>query len=200
MGGVIILSFRLKRGIFKTALIIFSVICVMTMFQLKVYAQSEDTQSLYESEETNSSIIENIENHEEDLTYFAFQNAKILAGELILNSGDIEEIDGSEYLGEMTITAYCGCRSCNGRWYGSPAKNGEALEEEWTVAVDPNVIPINSYIYIEGVGIRKAQDTGSAIKGNKIDLYFGSHSDTGDWGTRGRRVWVIKQSAYYEQF
>ena len=64
MGGVIILSFRLKIGIFKTALIIFSVICVMTMFQLKVYAQSEDTQSLYESEETNSSIIENIENHE----------------------------------------------------------------------------------------------------------------------------------------
>ena len=98
-----------------------------------------------------------------------------------------------EYLGEFSATAYCGCASCNGVWAGSPAANGEKLTNDLTIAVDPRVIPLGSYLIIEGVGIRKAQDTGSAIKGKDIDVYVSSHSKCSDFGRRSLKVWIIPE-------
>ena len=45
-----------------------------------------------------------------------------------------------------------------------------------TIAVDPTVIPLGSEVEINGQ-IYIAEDTGSAIKGNKIDLCVRSHSE-----------------------
>ncbi|MDD5487209.1 MAG: 3D domain-containing protein [Dehalococcoidales bacterium] len=42
-----------------------------------------------------------------------------------------------------------------------------------TVAVDPLFIPLGSWLYIEGFGWRRAEDTGSAVQGNIIDIYVG---------------------------
>ncbi len=38
------------------------------------------------------------------------------------------------------------------------------------IAVDPNVIPLGSKVWVEGYGYAIAGDTGGAIKGNKIDI------------------------------
>ena len=40
------------------------------------------------------------------------------------------------------------------------------------VAVDPNVIPLSSRVYVPGYGVGLAGDTGGAIKGKRIDLGF----------------------------
>ena len=61
-----------------------------------------------------------------------------------------------------------------------------------TVAVDPRVIPLGTKLYIEGYGYAIAEDTGSAIKGNKIDLYFNSDAQVDRWGARYVNVYVIK--------
>jgi 3D (Asp-Asp-Asp) domain-containing protein len=58
-----------------------------------------------------------------------------------------------------------------------------------TVAVDPRVIPLGTRIYIEGFGWRVAEDTGEAIKGNKIDIYMDSKVRALDFG---RRPVVVK--------
>ncbi|MPN44969.1 Cell wall-binding protein YocH [bioreactor metagenome] len=65
------------------------------------------------------------------------------------------------------------------------------MEEGTTIAVDPDVIPIGSYVYIEGVGVRKAQDTGSAIRGNTIDLFLGTHGETEEWGVKYLKVYWV---------
>ena len=60
-----------------------------------------------------------------------------------------------------------------------------------TVAVDPNVIPLGSLLYIEGYGYAIAADTGGAIKGNRIDLYTASYDQAIDFGLQPRRVWLL---------
>ena len=59
------------------------------------------------------------------------------------------------------------------------------------VAVDPKVIPLGSKLYIEGYGYAIAGDTGGAIKGARIDVFFYSHDEMVNWGRRWVRVFVL---------
>ncbi|MEG2539826.1 MAG: 3D domain-containing protein [Clostridium sp.] len=61
-----------------------------------------------------------------------------------------------------------------------------------TVAVDPRVIPLGTKLYVEGYGYAIAADTGGAIKGNKIDLYFNPGYNLGGWGRRTVTVYVLQ--------
>lgn len=101
-----------------------------------------------------------------------------------------------EYLGEFTITHYCSCYLCNGNWTGQPAKNGEQLKPHYTIAVDENVIPLNTRIEIEGYDFTyKACDTGSKIKGNRIDVYVDSHEKCISLGIKKKvKVWKITKT------
>lgn len=103
-------------------------------------------------------------------------------------------------LGEFKITAYCSCRKCCGVW----AKNrpldengkeivytasGERAEAGKTIAVDTSVIPFGTEVRI-GDTVYTAQDTGSAVKGNVIDIYFDSHEDAVKHGAKYLEVEV----------
>ncbi|WP_329604011.1 3D domain-containing protein [Clostridium hydrogenum] len=60
-----------------------------------------------------------------------------------------------------------------------------------TIAVDPSVIPINSKVYVQGYGYAIAADTGSAIRGDRIDLYFPTNTECENWGARTVTVTII---------
>jgi 3D (Asp-Asp-Asp) domain-containing protein len=60
------------------------------------------------------------------------------------------------------------------------------------VAVDPNVIELGAWLYIEGYGLCQAADTGGAIKGQTIDLYMDSESECYDWGVRHKDVYILE--------
>ena len=60
-----------------------------------------------------------------------------------------------------------------------------------TIAVDPTVIPIGSKVYVDGYGYAIAADTGGAIKGNKVDLYFNSEGECSSWGRKQVQVKII---------
>jgi 3D (Asp-Asp-Asp) domain-containing protein len=60
------------------------------------------------------------------------------------------------------------------------------------VAVDPNVIKLGTWLYIEDYGLCEAADTGGSIKGNKIDLYMDSTDKCYDWGVRNKTVYILE--------
>ncbi|MDE5415350.1 3D domain-containing protein [Alkalihalobacterium chitinilyticum] len=63
-----------------------------------------------------------------------------------------------------------------------------------TIAADPNTFPIGSILYIPGYGYGVVADTGSAIKGNKIDLYYDTVAEVFDqWGKQEVEVYVVKE-------
>ncbi|MGE6556506.1 3D domain-containing protein [Exiguobacterium sp. 17-1] len=59
------------------------------------------------------------------------------------------------------------------------------------IAVDPKVIPLGTKVYVEGVGLAIALDTGGAIKGNKIDVLVEGESTAKQFGRKTIQVWVI---------
>jgi uncharacterized protein YabE (DUF348 family)/3D (Asp-Asp-Asp) domain-containing protein len=91
-------------------------------------------------------------------------------------------------LKNVTMTAYAGEES----GIGTRTASGTRVTEGRTIAVDKNVIPLGWWVYIEGLGFRRAEDTGGAIKGNKIDVYYESLSAANNFGRKtGRTVYVI---------
>jgi 3D (Asp-Asp-Asp) domain-containing protein len=52
------------------------------------------------------------------------------------------------------------------------------------IAVDPSVIPLGTRVFVPGYGPAVAADTGTAIKGNIIDLWMPSTAQAQAWGRR----------------
>ena len=76
-----------------------------------------------------------------------------------------------------------------GRWTKTE-RDGRASHG---VAVDPRVIPLGTRLWIPGYGHAQADDIGSAIKGNRIDLRMQERSNMRDWGVRRVVVYVVEK-------
>jgi len=63
--------------------------------------------------------------------------------------------------------------------------------EVGTIAVDPKIIPLGTRLWVEGYGYGVAQDTGKAIKGNKLDVFMETKKECLYWGRRRVRVYVL---------
>ena len=91
---------------------------------------------------------------------------------------------------EMIITAYCPCTKCCGKTNGITA-SGTKAKQGRTVAVDPRYIPYGTEIIIDGQTYI-AEDCGGAIKGDRIDIYFESHSEAVSFGKQTKIVRIVK--------
>jgi len=60
------------------------------------------------------------------------------------------------------------------------------------IAVDPNVIPLGTEVYVEGYGYAVAGDVGSAVNGNKIDVFIPSRQEALNWGRKQVTVQILK--------
>lgn len=98
-------------------------------------------------------------------------------------------IDGYAYSKVITAnaTAYCD--------QGRTASGIHS--KEGVVAVDPRVIPLGTRLYIESTdgswsyGVCLAGDTGGAIKGNRVDLFYDSYSQCVQFGRRSCNIYVL---------
>ncbi len=96
-----------------------------------------------------------------------------------------------KYMGEFTITAYCPCEKCCGKWADGLTASGLPAEEG-IIAVDDSIIPLGSIVLIDGQEYLAA-DTGGAIKGARIDVLCSSHQSALDYGKKNLEVWVKEE-------
>jgi Uncharacterized protein conserved in bacteria len=99
-------------------------------------------------------------------------------------------------LKNVTLTAYSAGFESTGKTEDHPqygiTASGTKVQEGRTIAVDPDVIPLGWWVYIEGIGFRRAEDKGSAVKGKKIDIYYDSETKADRFGKKkGYTVYVI---------
>lgn len=88
-------------------------------------------------------------------------------------------------IGTFKITAYgVDCSGCTGL-----TKSGTVPQEGRTIAVDPSVIPLGSEVMFDGE-IYVAEDIGGAIQGNVIDLFYGTESESLEYGIQYHTVYI----------
>ncbi|KAA6453232.1 LysM peptidoglycan-binding domain-containing protein [Bacillus swezeyi] len=93
---------------------------------------------------------------------------------------------------ELTVTATA--YTANDGGISGITKTGvdlNANQDAKVIAVDPSVIPLGSKVYVEGYGEATAEDTGSAINGNKIDVFIPNKKDALNWGVKTVNVKVL---------
>lgn len=67
------------------------------------------------------------------------------------------------------------------------------LARRGIVAVDPDVIPLGTTLFVPGYGVAVAADTGGAIVGHRIDLCMDSYSDAVTFGRQTIQIYILKQ-------
>jgi uncharacterized protein YabE (DUF348 family) len=108
--------------------------------------------------------------------------------ELALQVSRGEGSSGEEFY--VYTTAYtANCNGCSG--HTSTGINLHANPNAKVIAVDPRIIPLGTKVYVDGYGYAVAADTGSSIKGYKVDVFFSSTSDAYRWGARKVKIKVL---------
>ena len=96
---------------------------------------------------------------------------------------------------EYTVTAYAPLdpAAVRGMCYsGDPhiTASGKRTDTKRTVAA-PRHIPFGTWLFIEGVGLRRVDDRGGKIKGKRIDLCLPTRREALRWGRRKVRVMFV---------
>ncbi len=85
------------------------------------------------------------------------------------------------------INAYLDGTHTSTQWKADPTQH--------IVAVDPNLVPYGSWVWIEGLGWFQAQDCGEAIKGFRLDVMNGDLKEALEFGKQGRFAIVVQNGS-----
>ncbi|MCA0972531.1 LysM peptidoglycan-binding domain-containing protein [Halobacillus litoralis] len=100
------------------------------------------------------------------------------------------QVEGRTLNVEATAyTAYC--EGCSGVTY--TGIDLRANPNQKVIAVDPDVIPLGSEVYVEGYGRAVAGDIGGAIQGNRIDVFIPNQSNALDFGRKNVEVTILNE-------
>ena len=193
----------MKSAIRKVYFYIFIICTFITLYVICEFKNVEEPKEevLIEYETIEYETAESKLNYETSVEVDEVEVEEEVAVEIIPDEQEeIVEEQKLISLGKFKLTAYCSCKKCCGKWainrpkdengneivYGSV---GIRLIEGISVAVDPRVIPYKTDVVING-DTYIAHDTGGAIKGNRIDVYFDDHQEARNFGVQYAEVFI----------
>lgn len=185
----------------------------------EVIAYSKEMKSSDEIEEGIQKVLQKGENGQKVIkTEVTYEDGKVIDEKIIEEKTEKEPVDELVALGtlgvlrpsrggkyhytsalEVKATAYTADVDYNGvpdDPYGGMTATGTRarrnIDGYSTIAVDPRIIPLGTKVYVEGYGLAIAEDVGGAIKGNIIDVYMDTYSQTMNWGAQYVKVYILK--------
>ena len=115
--------------------------------------------------------------------------------ELDIANQTLEDLKSEEYefvyLGEYKLTYYCDERYSHICGGSGVTASGRPTTVGSTIGVNPKEIPYGSIVYIEGLGFRSADDTGSGIGNKHIDVLVAGHQEALSQTLLNSDVWVL---------
>ena len=153
-----------------------TIICILIILWLVSQNNQDEIDTLKKDIFINQQQIQSLQN-------LMSKIEKQIDKEIILNSAK-----GMQ----MIATAYCNSKVCINvpAWRDGKTATGTKARIG-VIAVDPAVIPLGSTIYIKGMGYFKAEDTGGAIKGNRIDIFVGDYKKAKEFGRKKVEVIIL---------
>lgn len=173
-----------------------TLLLVIQHYQNSNSADTKPSIIMYDPEPTYTTIpdLEQAIKTEPEPTHTALQNSEPMVENepeptyVVLRDSNYEDSPELICLGTFKWTAYCSCEACCGESTGITA-SGEKAIEGITIAADTKLLPFGTEIISDG-HVYKVQDTGGAIKGNRIDLYFNNHQDALNFGVQYKKVYI----------
>ncbi|MCR2823138.1 3D domain-containing protein [Lederbergia panacisoli] len=185
--GALFATFESITGMNARTFVVKAAPNITTEFEKKFFVFPHITERRYLLKNMYSAI-------EEQLTYRA-SSAKTSEPK------SLENEDWSQYpTMEVTATGYTAGVESTGKRPGHPlygvTYSGVKVKRDMysTIAADINVFPLGTILYIPGYGYGVVADTGSAIKGNTIDLYYETVDEVyKEWGKQKLEVYIIQE-------
>lgn len=207
----------LANGFKKKAVSIALVSSLVTGIGTSVYYSNQINEIKHNNNTKEKLIIDTLQNeiikcghdlNEQQIKLDALiQENKALKEQLERHQQEVSR--GTKRILDVTVTAYDLSPESCGKYegeegYGVTASgvdlSGHSLWSARAIAVDPNVIPLGSKVRImfededaqQYNGIYTAIDTGAAINGNRIDIFFGNATNEAlNFGVRKAKLQII---------
>jgi len=119
-------------------------------------------------------------------TAYANNNSKAILLGAIADTGNSEAANRWETV-QMRVTAYCPCPKCCGNYSDGVTACGHKIRQGDLFVAGDKKYPFGTEMIIPGYTSSepvKVLDRGGAIRGNRLDVFFGSHQEALEWGVR----------------
>lgn len=106
---------------------------------------------------------------------------------LLMNRRNRCKVRKQQSRSTFLVTAYCPCEKCCGEWSDGITASSHKIQPGDRFVAAPPWIPFGTYLTLEGYagGLPvPVWDRGSAIRGNKFDVFFGDHDEAEKWGVK----------------
>jgi 3D (Asp-Asp-Asp) domain-containing protein len=194
----------LRKIVKRTTIIILFICAVFTTFRSISGVEADDLATWLDKKQSDNKIVETTLSV---LTESLKTLPTIYKPNLMLSSAEVkqrsleDEMNLTQYPSvHVTATGYTAGQESTGKSKSHPAygitKSGLKVRRDLysTIAADPAVFPIGTVLWIPGYGYGVVADTGSAIKGNRLDLFYNTVDEVyKKWGKKNIDVYIVER-------